>query len=298
MESWRDNKAAFAILTLPGAAWLVAFFTLPMLIIWVIGFGERGPYGQTLLSFSLANYERALDWLYLGIIWKSVKIAALTTLICVVAGFPLTMGIAFAPRRWRMALLVLVILPFWTNLLVRTYAWIAVLRSRGHLNGALEWGHERLNAVAVALGVAPPLGEFQPLELLYNQPAVVIGLVHVHLPFLVLPLYAAMARLDKRTLEASLDLGAGHWRTLRSVLVPLVMPGLVTGALLVFILSLGSFVTPNLLGGTDSLMIGSLIAREFTAARDWPFGAALSFLLVAATFVALWLRAALAARRA
>jgi spermidine/putrescine transport system permease protein len=210
-------------------------------------------------------------------------------LICLVIGFPMALGIAFAAARWRMPLLVLVMLPFWTNLLVRTYAWVAVLRDRGHVNGVLEWLHG-------LLGGAPEA--FEPLPLLYNQTAVMIGLVHVHLPFLVLPLYAAMARLDWQLLEASLDLGASQWQTLRSVLLPLVMPGLATGCLLVFVLALGSFLTPDLLGGTDSMMIGNLIAREFGGARDWPFGAALSFLLIYVAFAALWLRASLAGDRA
>ncbi len=288
MASWRRDKAGFALLTLPAAVWLLLFFTLPLALVWVYSFGERGPHGQTELALSLANYARALEWIHLGVIWKSLKIAALVTLICLVIGFPMALGIAFAPSRWRTPLLVLVMLPFWTNLLVRTYAWVAVLRDRGHVNSLLAWLHGQL-------GGAP--GAFEPLPLLYNQSAVMIGLVHVHLPFLVLPLYAAMARLDRRTLEASLDLGASQWRTLRSILLPLVMPGLVAGCLLVFVLSLGSFLTPDLLGGTDSVMIGNLIAREFGGARDWPFGAALSFLLIYAAFAALWLRASLAGDR-
>ena len=289
MESWRRDKAGFTILTLPASVWLLLFFTLPLTLVWVYSFGERGPHGQTEFTVSLANYIRALEWIHLGVIWKSLMIAVVVMLICLVLGFPMALGIAFAAPRWRTPLLVLVMLPFWTNLLVRTYAWVAVLRDRGHINGVLEWLHG-------LLGGAPEA--FEPLPLLYNQTAVMIGLVHVHLPFLVLPLYAVMARLDWQLLEASLDLGASQWRTLRSVLLPLVMPGLVTGCLLVFVLALGSFLTPDLLGGTDSMMIGNLIAREFGGARDWPFGAALSFLLVYAAFAALWLRASLGGGRA
>ncbi len=296
MESWRRNRLAFAVLTLPPSLWLIVFFTLPLAIIWVYSFAERGPQGQVLIAFTLANYDRAIEWIHLGIIWKSVWIAAITTGICLVVGFPLAMGIAFAPRRWKNPLLLLVVLPFWTNLLIRTYAWIAVLRTRGFLNFGLEWVHDQAAAALAFLGLPDLLGPFTPLELLYNQKAVIIGLVYVHLCFMVLPLYATLEKLDRSYLEAALDLGAGQLRMLLTVAVPLALPGIFSGGLLVFILSLGTFLTPELLGGTDSEMIGNLIARQFGASRDWPFGSALSFLVLYATFVILWARTALAAR--
>jgi spermidine/putrescine transport system permease protein len=297
MENWRHNKLAFAVLALPPTAWLVIFFTVPLIIMWVYSFAERGPQGQILLAVNFANYIRAVEWIHLGIIWKSIWIAAITTVITFVVGFPLAMGIAFAPQKWKNPLLLLVILPFWTNLLIRTYAWIAVLRTRGFLNFGLEWVHEKLSVVLAFVGLGGVMGEFQPLELLYNQKAVVIGLVYVYLPFLVLPVYATLEKLDKSYLEASLDLGAGHWRTLLSVTIPLALPGILSGCLLSFILSMGTFLTPDLLGGTDSEMIGNLIARQFSSSRDWPFGAALSFLLLYLTFLILWVRASLAGRQ-
>jgi spermidine/putrescine transport system permease protein len=297
MESWRGNKVVFAVLALPPTAWLVLFFTIPLVIMWVYSLAERGPQGQIHLAVNFANYLRAVEWIHLGIIWKSVWIAAITTAITFTVGFPLAMGIAFAPQRWKNPLLLLVILPFWTNLLIRTYAWIAVLRTRGFLNFGLEWVHEKLSAVLGVVGLGGVMGEFEALELLYNQKAVVIGLVYVYLPFLVLPIYATLEKLDKSYLEASLDLGAGHWRTLRSVTVPLALPGIASGCLLCFILSMGTFLTPALLGGTDSEMIGNLIARQFTSSRDWPFGSALSFLLLYTTFLILWVRASLAGRQ-
>ena len=296
MENWRHNKLAFAVLALPPTAWLVIFFTVPLIIMWVYSFAERGPQGQVLLAVNFANYIRAVEWIHLGIIWKSIWVAAITTVITFVVGFPLAMGIAFAPQKWKNPLLLLVILPFWTNLLIRTYAWIAVLRTRGFLNFGLEWVHEKLSVVLAFVGLGGVMGEFQPLELLYNQKAVVIGLVYVYLPFLVLPVYATLEKLDKSYLEASLDLGAGHWRTLLSVTIPLALPGILSGCLLSFILSMGTFLTPDLLGGTDSEMIGNLIARQFSSSRDWPFGAALSFLLLYLTFLILWVRASLAGR--
>ena len=297
MENWRQNKLAFAVLALPPTAWLVIFFTVPLIIMWVYSFAERGPQGQILLAVNFANYLRAIEWIHLGIIWKSIWIAAITTVITFAVGFPLAMGIAFAPQRWKNPLLLLVILPFWTNLLIRTYAWIAVLRTRGFLNFGLEWVHEQASFVLALIGLPELLGPFEPLELLYNQKAVVIGLVYVYLPFMVLPVYATLEKLDKSYLEASLDLGAGHWRTLLSVTIPLALPGILSGCLLSFILSMGTFLTPDLLGGTDSEMIGNLIARQFSSSRDWPFGAALSFLLLYLTFLILWVRASLAGRQ-
>ncbi len=299
MQNWRRNKFAFSVLFLPPAAWLVIFFTLPLAIVWVYSFGARGPLGEIILDWSavsLGNYARSLEWINLEIVAKSIWIAVVATAICIGLGFPLAMGIAFASPRYRNILLLLVILPFWTNLLIRTYAWIAVLRERGHVNFALEWLHDTINGGLAVLGLPALLGAFEPLQLLYNQNAVIIGIVYVNLPFMVLPLYATLEKLDRSYLEASLDLGAGQWRTLFSVTVPLSLPGISTGVLLTFILALGSFLTPDLLGGPDSIMIGNLIAQQFGSARDWPFGAALSFLLMYATFIILWVKAMVAKR--
>ena len=296
MEHWRKNRLLFSVLMVPPTFWLAIFFTLPLALVWVYSFGERGPQGQTILAFSLGNYARALEWIHLGILWKSIVISAITTVICFVVGMALSLGISFAPKKWRNLLLLLVILPFWTNLLIRTYAWIAVLRTSGFVNHWLETAHSALAGILAALGLPDVLGSFEPLALLYNQRAVVIGLVYVHLPFMILPIYASMEKLDRSYLEASLDLGAGHWRTLISVLIPLTWPGIASGSLLVFILSLGTFLTPDLLGGTDSIMIGNLIAQQFGPSRDWAFGAAISFLLMYLTFIVLWLRAGYASR--
>jgi len=296
LENWRDNKLAAAILLVPASTWILIFFTLPLAIVWVYSFGQRGPQGQTLLAFSLENYVRALEWIHLGILWKSIWTAAAATVICFIMGFPLSLGIAFAPARYKNLLLLLVILPFWTNLLIRTYAWIAVLRTRGFLNFGLEWVHARFDELFSLIGLPNLMGTFEPLSLLYNHSAVIIGLVYVALPFLVLPIYATLEKLDRSLMEASLDLGAGQWRTMFSVTIPLAFPGILSGLLLVFILSLGTYLTPVLLGGTKSMMIGNLIAQEFGPARDWPFGSALSFLLLYITFIVLWIRAMVASR--
>jgi spermidine/putrescine transport system permease protein len=295
MRDWRQEKTSFAVFTLPATFWLIVFFTLPLVIIWIYSFADRGPQGQIIWNFGLWNYARALEWIHLGIIWKSIWIAAITTIICILLGFPMAMGIAFAPAKWKNPLLLLVILPFFTNLLIRTYAWIAILRTRGYLNFGLEWIYNKITAI-LTLITGAAFVPYEPIEFLYNQQAVIIGLVYVNLPFLVLPLYATLEKLDKSYLEASLDLGASQWRTFFSVLVPLALPGIVSGALLVYILALGTYLTPDLLGGTSSEMIGTLIARQFGPSRDAPFGSALSFLLLYATFLLLWLRAVMAQR--
>jgi spermidine/putrescine transport system permease protein len=301
MRDWRKEKVAFAVLGLPGTFWIFAFFTFPLVLIWIYSFCTSDHLGQVVWepfwsNLSLDAYSRALEWINLGIIWKSVWSGAVATAICLAMGFPLAMAIAFAPARWKNPLLLLVVLPFWTNLLIRTYAWIAILRTRGFVNISLEWIYNQITGFLSAIGMSDALPPFQPLELLYNQPAVIVGLMYVNLPFLVLPLYATLEKFDKSYLEASLDLGAGQWRTFFSVLVPLALPGIISGAVLTFILAVGTYLVPDVLGGTNSLMIGTLIQRQFMEARNPPFGAALSFLLMYTTFALLWVRASLAAR--
>ena len=293
MRDWRKERGAFAVFTLPGTFWIIVFFTLPLLIVWVYSFCARGPQGQIIYDFSFDNYLRALEPIHLKIIGKSVGIAAVSTAICLLIGFPMAMGIAFAPPKWKNPLLVLVALPFFTNQLVRTYSWIAILRTNGYLNQALGGAYDGL---VNTLGLSDTLAPYNPPDLLYNQWAVIIGIVYVNLPFLVLPLYATLERLDKSYLEASLDLGANQQKTFLLVLVPLALPGIVSGTLLTFILAVGSFLQPKLLGGPDSEMIGTLIERQYKESRDMPFGSALSFVLLYSTFILLWLRSALAQR--
>jgi len=301
VDSWRKFPLVFWLFSLPPTLWLLLFFLVPLGLIWLFSFGEKQGIVGIDITWTLANYARALDPLYLQIFVKSFWFAGLTTLICLLVGFPVALAITFAPARWRPVLLLLVILPFWTNLLIRTYALIAVLRTRGFLNDGLEWTWEGANALLtlVGLGDLNLLGErFQPFELLYNNFAVVFGLVYVHLPFMVLPLYAALDRMDKSYLEASLDLGASQLRTFLSVVAPLAMAGIVSGCIITFIPALGSFLTPDLLGGPDSQMIANVIESQFKSANDWPFGAALSFLLMYVTFFVLALRAFMTRGRA
>ena len=284
MDDWKSNRNVFWTLATPGTLWLVLFFLVPLAFLFVLSFsgkavinGELSINEYDYLS-GVTNYLRAFESEYPRILWKSIWISGLATLVCLVTAYPIAFGICFAPDKWKPILLLLVILPFWINLLIRTYALIAVFRTSGYVNQVLG---------VVGLG---------PYEMLYNNFAVIFGLVYVYMPFMVLPLYATIERLERSYLEASLDLGASQFQTFLKVTVPLTMPGIVTGVILVFIPCLGSFLTPDLLGGANAIMIGNVIERQFKAANDWPFGAALSFLLMYATFGALLLRAFLARR--
>ncbi len=300
MDHWRRHPLVFWLLGLPPTLWLLFFFLAPLGLIWLFSFGEKQGLVAIDLSWTWANYVRATDPLYLQIFLKSFWFAGLTTLICLVVAFPIAITITFAREKWRPVLLLIVILPFWTNLLIRTYALIAILRTKGYLNSSLEWVWEASTATLHFLGIDATaiMGErFTPLPLLYNNFAVVFGLVYVHLPFMVLPLYAALDRMDRSYLEASLDLGASQLRTFIAIMVPLALPGIVSGLIITFIPALGSFLTPDLLGGTDSQMIANVIERQFKSANDWPFGSALSFLLMYITFFALALRALMTRKR-
>ena len=257
-------------LAAPGLLWMGLFFLVPLALVFAISFASRGTYGGIVWEFTAANYLDLWHPLYGKILGQSLWYASLTTAICFVLGFPLAYMIARSPARWQPVLLLLVMLPFWTNFLVRTYAWMIVLRQDGLVNGLL-----------LALGIVDA-----PLELLYTPTAVVIGLVYGYLPFMVLPLYVAVERLDPLLVEAAWDLYASRWAVFTQVVVPLTMPGIVGGCVLVFIPSIGSFITPDLLGGARSMMIGNLIQHEYLVVRDWPLGSAVSFVLMAIVMAA------------
>ena len=290
MENWKENRGVFWTLGLPPSFWLLVFFIIPLAFLFIWSFGEKAIIDGKMsiteidITWTLKNYIRAFDPLYLKIIWKSIWVSALATVLCLLTAYPIAFGICFAPNRWKPILLLLVILPFWINLLIRTYALIAVLRTQGYVNLSIGW-------FLGLFGI-----DFEPFVMLNNNFAVIFGLVYVYMPFMVLPLYATIERLDKSYLEASLDLGASQFRTLLGITLPLTMPGIISGVILVFIPCLGSFLTPNLLGGPNAIMIGNVIEDQFKSANDWPFGSALSFLLMYATFGALALRALFARR--
>ncbi len=283
MQDWKRQPRFFAAIASAPIVWLLLFFFVPLSIIWAYSFGHNTGLTTIEISGTFANYARALDPLYLEIFLKSVAVAALTTLICLIVGFPVALAISFASAKWKPWLLLLIMLPFFTNLLIRTYALLSLLGTRGFANQGIEW-------LMVSLGMTTTV-DFQPLPLLYNNFAVILGLVYIHLPFMVLPLYAALDRLDKSLIEASLDLGAGHWTTITRIVAPLAAPGIISGLIITFVPALGAYLTPDLMGGTDSQMIANVIERQFKRANDWPFGAALSFMLMYATFILIALQA-------
>jgi spermidine/putrescine transport system permease protein len=260
-----------AWLSVPAMLWLGGFFIAPLLIVLVVSFATRGTYGGVVWQFTLANYTELFHPLYLQIFIQSLLFALLTTLLCLLMGFPLAYFIARAPKRRQAIWLLLVLVPFWTNFLVRTYAWMMILRAEGFLNGwLLNWG--LIN---------------QPMELLYTPIAVLIGLVYGYLPFMVLPLYVACERIDPILLDAARDLYASNWSLFRRVIWPLAKPGVIAGSILVFIPAIGAFLTPDLLGGARTMMIGNLIQHEYLVARDWPLGSALAFVLMAVVLLLL-----------
>lgn len=278
MKSARNHKLAFWLTFCPPTLWMLIFLLVPILIIGIFSFSAKQGLVDISASWVLDNYIRAYDPVYLSVFFKSIGIAALTTLICFLIGFPVAIGIASAPKSWKPVLLMIVVLPFWVNLLIRTYALIAVFRTRGFFNFSLEW-------VANLFGIP-----FEPLTLLYNDAAVILGLVYIHLPFMILPLYAGFEGFNKSLLEAASDLGARQFKIITAIVLPIMAPFIISGCILVFIPALGSFLTPELLGGPSSQMIANVIERQFLAANDWPFGSALSMMLIYLTFGALALR--------
>src|SRR6204780_2169163 len=255
----------------PGWAVMLVFFAAPLAIILAYSLLTRGTWGGIERPWSFESYRRLADPIYLGIVWRSFWIAGAATVLCLALGFPLALFISRSGKRKNLYLS-LVILPFWTSFLVRTYAWMFLLRDTGLINTVLQ-----------KLGLI-----HDPLPLLYNDGAVILGLVYGYLPFMVLPLYATLERLDRSLLEAAADLGAKPWATLTRVTIPLSAPGIRAGAILVFIPCLGAYLTPDLLGGGKSVMIGNLIQNQFTTARDWPFGSSVSLVLMAIVMVLLF----------
>jgi spermidine/putrescine transport system permease protein len=249
---------------LPGIGWLTTLMIIPCIIIFIYAFFERGVYGGVEYNFNLENFQRVWESIYLSIFLTSAKIAGLATLIAVLIGYPAAYAIARAPAHRQTRYLILVMLPFWSNYLIRTYAWIVLLNREGLINRGLG-----------AIGLID-----EPLNILYNQFAIVTGLVYNYLPFVILAIYSSIQQLDPAMQEASEDLGAPAWKTFLRVTLPLTIPGVAAGAVFVFVLSIGNFITPDLLGGGRILMVGNLIYDQFLSARDWPFGAALSMVLI------------------
>jgi spermidine/putrescine transport system permease protein len=280
MKFFRRNKK-YQLLGLisPGALWILIFFNLPLVIMLFISFVERGRAGGIKLPpvYTLHNYQLLFNacatefagpecnpLLYLSIFGHSVQIGALVTFWCIIVGYPLSYFIAKQKPVWRDALMVLVIIPFWTNFLVRTYALKQVLATEGLLNSFLMNLH-LIN---------------QPLELMFNQFAVVVGLIYGYLPFAILPMYTSIEKFDHSLMEAASDLGASPRRAFWRVMLPMTMPGVIAAFVLVFVPVVGAFVTPDIMGGGKVEMIGTLINRQFGVARNWPFGSGMSMILM------------------
>ena len=267
----RPEARAWALL-MPGTIWLGVFFLVPILIMLAYSTMPRGIYGGVEPGFTLEHYRRFFDPLYLDILRRTFVWSIACTIICLLLGYPVAYTIARGGK-WKNFLLFLVVLPFWTSFLVRTFAMIFLMRDTGLVNSWL-----------LGLGVID-----EPLTMLYTPFAVMVGLVYGFLPLMILPIYASLKKLDLSLLEAAEVLGARPLERFRRVTLPLSMPGVVAGCLLVFIPALGSFLTADLLGGAKQLMIGNLVQNQFSAARNWPFGSAASFIVMALVLAAVLL---------
>lgn len=264
----KKNFSAFLILS-PVLVWMFAFFLIPLFLVVSVSFLTRGQYGGIQFNITLDNYVRLIDPMYLKIFWNSLVISLMTTISCLLLGYPFAYIIGRSPKKFRAILLMLIILPFWTNSLVRTYAWIILLRTEGVLNSYL-----------MMMGIIN-----KPLQLLYNNGAVLVGMLYIMFPFMVLPIYASVEKLDNTLIEAAKDLYASPIKTFLKITLPLTKSGIFAGCLLVFVPTLGLFFIPDLMGGSKIILLSNLIKNQFLAARDWPFGMAISVLLIMLMFI-------------
>jgi spermidine/putrescine transport system permease protein len=274
------QRPGFLLVGGPGLFWIVLFLLVPLGAILFTSFLSRGDYGQIQSPLTLANYKRLLgfgelgfDWLYPQIIFRSLALAAATVLLCLAAGLPLAFFIARLSRRWKNVGLTLVVIPFWTNLLIRTYAWQILFAPESVLSN-----------FAAACGFIPREAGLYP-----GLFAVLVGLVCDYLPFLVLPLYASVEKIDWTLAEAAADLGANSFNVFRHALLPQIRPGLTAGAILVFLPATGQFVIPDLLGGAKTALLGNAIQQQFSQSRDWPFGSAIACVAIVWLVLGLWL---------
>ena len=259
-----ENRFAASFLV-PGAVWLLALFAVPLGILLAISFGYTDDLGNALYGSSLDNYDRVLNTVYIEVLARSVGFALATVAICILVGYPVAYYIAVYGGRWKNLLIALVVLPFFINYLVRTYAWIAMLGDEGLINGIIG----------------------QQIQFLQTPYAVIGGLAYGYMAFMILPVYASLDRMDPALREAGKDLYGGPWQTFRHVTLPHTFQGLLAGTVLVFLPAVGDFVAASLLGGPDEYMVGNLIQQQFLAADNWPFGAALTTVMMA--FLLIWM---------
>lgn len=260
----RTLVSELRLLLFPPALWLGLFFGVPLAIVLFFSLCPQDIHGGVLRGFTLEHYRRIADPLYIGILLQSARVAGITTVVTLLLAYPAAYYMAFAPQRTKLLLMFLVILPFGTNFLVRMYSFVNILGADGVINTAL-----------IRLGII-----HEPLALIYNMFAVYVGFVYGNLPYMILPIFAALDRMDVSLLEASMDLGAGPLRTFCRITLPHSFSGVAAGIVFVFIPTLGNFVVPEILGGADDILIGNVISRQFLASRNWPFGSALSAVLV------------------
>jgi spermidine/putrescine transport system permease protein len=280
-----------SLLISPALLWMIVLLIIPLILVVITSFGGRDPDGNVIYKFSVDNYQRlsgyttscgdqpspCFDPLYAQILGRSVLLAFQTTILVIILGYPLAYFVARSPVKRRNLFLFLVLVPLWTNFVIRVYAWIIILRSQGVLNSAL-------GSIAGALNVP-----FAPLDMYPSAGAVLVGMVYEFLPFMILPMYTSLEKIDPSLYEAAADLGAGTFRTFLRVTLPLSMPGVVAGTILVFVPVMGTFVVSDILGGRQVVLVGNLIQNQFLAARDPAFGSAASIILMVMTlFVTLY----------
>ncbi len=268
----QPKRSLGPLIIVPAGLWLLVFMVLPLLILLVYSLGGRDDLGRIVLGFDLHNYARFFCGPYLGALGRSALLAFSTTLLCLVAGMIFSLWLAFSvPKRYQNFFMTLLVVPLWTSSLLRIYAWMTILRPTGILHGVLT-----------------TFGWVDPPTILYSQNAVLLGMVYNYLPYMVLPLYAALEKMDVRLLEAAADLGAHPLKAFFQITVPLAMRGIVAGCIMVFVPALGDYVTPDLLGGAKVMYIGNLIQNQFLVVRDWAFGCAVSTILIAIVGVFVW----------
>lgn len=253
-----------SVLAWPYVLWIILFTILPLLIIVLFSFTEKTEMGSISMVFTLDNYRKFFQPLYLNVLKRSVILAVVSTVMCLIVGYPMAYIMSRAPRKKRNLMATLFVLPLWTNFLLRTYAWMGLLREQGLINEFLR-----------AIGLIE-----RPLQLLYNNGAVVMGMVYNFLPFMVLPIYSVLVKLDDSLLEAAHDLGANDVKVFQKVIFPLSLPGVATGIYMVFMPAVSTFVLSDLLGGSHTILLGNLIENQFRNARNWQFGSAISVIML------------------
>ncbi|MEY7999950.1 ABC transporter permease [Clostridium sp. Mt-5] len=254
---------------LPISIWMIFFMAVPILYIVFISFLQRGVNGGIDFTFSVENYKRIISPLYFKVFFDSISIAFITTLCTLVLGYPFAYLVVKIPKRFRILAIMLIIIPFWTNSLIRTYAWMILMSTGGLINNVL-----------IKIGLIS-----EPLEMLYTYGAVLVGMIYTLFPFMVLPLYTSIEKIQKIYIDAAEDLGANPFRAFLTVTLPLTMPGVIAGCILVFIPSLGLFYICDLMGGSKVMLMGNLIRNQFLVSRDWPFGAAVSIIMIIAVLI-------------